>query len=89
MHAKALPSALFKRDRRQGVVKLAVTSYDAKTGALLTSHAPIYGFSQQTEWAALLIFGWEDNNLMPDPDNDEWVGEGTFDGAIPDFEPGP
>lgn len=81
--------ALFKRDRQQGVVKLALTSYDAKTGALHSSQASTYAFSQHTDWVVLLIFGWEDNDIMPDPDNDEWVGEGTLDGAAPDFGPGP
>jgi hypothetical protein len=73
--------ALFKRDRRQGVVKLALTSYDAKTGSLESSLEPVYGFSQQTDWVVLLFIGWEDNDLMPDPENDEWVGEGTFNGT--------
>lgn len=75
--------ALYKRDRRQGVVKLALTSYDAKTGALHSSHGPVYGFSHQTDWVVLLFIGWDDNDLMPDPDNDHWVGEGSYDGAIP------
>jgi hypothetical protein len=81
--------ALFKRDRQQGVVKLTLTSYDAETGALRDSQGPLYGFSQRTDWVALLILGWEDNDLVPDPQNDEWVGEGTFDGTLPDFEVGP
>lgn len=81
--------ALFKRDRQQGVVKLALTSYDAKTGALHSSQAPTYAFSQHTDWVVLLIFGWEDNDIMPDPVNNEWVGEGTFNGAAPEFGSGP
>jgi Family of unknown function (DUF6655) len=81
--------ALFKRDRKQGVVKLALTSYDARTGALRASQAPVYAFSQQTEWVVMLLIGWEDNDLMPDPANDEWIGDGTYEGAVPDFETGP
>lgn len=81
--------ALFKRDRQQGVVKLALTSYDAKTGALRDSIAPVYGFSQRTDWVVLLFFGWDDNDLMPHPENDEWVGESTFDDATPEFGIGP
>jgi len=77
--------ALFKRDRRQGVVKLALTSYDAKSGALRSSQAPAYAFSHQTDWVVLLLVGWETNDLMPDPENDAWVGEGTFDGTPADF----
>lgn len=81
--------ALYKRDRQQGVVKLALTSYDAETGALRSSQGPLYGFSQKTDWVALLIVSWEDNDLMPEPANDEWVGQGTFEGKVPDWEMGP
>ncbi|HEY9548801.1 MAG TPA: DUF6655 family protein [Kiloniellaceae bacterium] len=77
--------ALYKRDRRQGVVKLALTSYDAKTGALRESFNPVYGFSQQTDWVVLLFVGWDDNDLMPDPANDQWVGEGSSDSSQPNF----
>src|SRR3546814_511608 len=77
--------ALYKRDRRQGVVKLALTSYDAKTGALRESFNPVYGFSQQTDWVVLLFVGWDDNDLMPGPANDQWVGEGSSDSSQPNF----
>lgn len=59
--------ALFKRDRRQGVVKLALTSYDARTGELHSAQEPIYAFSHQTEWVALLFISWDSNDLMPNP----------------------
>jgi hypothetical protein len=77
--------ALFKRDRRQGVVKLALTSYDAKTGALTSSQEPVYAFSHQTDWVVLLFIGWDSNDLIPNPENDDWVGEGTFEGTPADF----
>lgn len=77
--------ALFKRDRRQGVVKLALTSYDARTGALLNSQEPTYAFSHQTDWVVLLFVSWDSNNLMPNPQNDEWVGEGTHETVVPSF----
>ena len=77
--------ALFKRDRQQGVVKLALTTYDAKTGALRQSLQPTYGFSEKTEWIALLIFDWQTNDLMPDPQNDAWVGEGSFEKGRHEF----
>jgi hypothetical protein len=77
--------ALFKRDRRQGVVKLALTSYDAKTGALKNSQEPTYAFSHQTEWVVLLFVSWDSNDLMPDPENDKWVGEGSYETVVPDF----
>jgi len=71
--------ALFKRDRQQGVVKLGLASYDAATGALHQSLDPVYGFSQRTDWIALIFIGWQNNDLMPDPANDPWVGESTFE----------
>ena len=77
--------ALYKRDRRQGVVKLALTSYDAKTGALRDSQEPSYAFSHQTEWVVLLFFSWDSNDVMPDPQNDKWVGEGSYETVVPDF----
>lgn len=77
--------ALFKRDRRQGVVKLALTTYDAKTGALRSSQEPVYGFSQQTDMTVLLFISWDENDLMPHPENDAWVGEGTVESGVPEF----
>lgn len=77
--------ALFKRDRRQGVVKLALTSYDARTGALHSSQEPVYAFSHQTEWVVLLFVSWDSNDLMPNPENDGWVGEGTYETVAPRF----
>lgn len=71
--------ALFKRDRQQGILKLAMTSYDAKTGELYKSSDPIFSFSERTDWVALFIFGWQDNNLVPKPHQDNWIGKSTFD----------
>lgn len=77
--------ALFKRDRRQGVVKLALTTYDAETGALRSSQEPVYSFSQQTDMTVLLFISWDENDLVPDPENDAWVGEGTVESGVPEF----
>lgn len=66
--------ALFKRDTQQGVIKIATTHYNARTGMLIQSLDPVYGFSHFTEWAALIFFSWESNDLMPDPENESWVG---------------
>jgi len=78
--------ALFKRDRRQGVVKLALTTYDAKSGALRSSQEPAYAFSHQTDWVVMLLVSWETNDLMPDPENDAWVGEGTYESTPADLD---
>jgi len=46
-----------------------------KTGKLIESLEPVYGFSHRTEWAALVLFNWESNDLVPEPENDNWVGK--------------
>lgn len=66
--------ALFKRDTQQGVIKVATTHYDAKTGMLIQSLDPVYGFSHRTEWVAFFFFSWERNDLVPAPENENWVG---------------
>lgn len=71
--------AFFKKDRQQGVVKLALTSFDAATGKLHQSIKPVYGFSQRTDWVVLLFFGWQNNDLVPDPENGPWVGKSSFE----------
>ena len=66
-------------------MKLALTPYDAKTGAPQQSLRPVYGFSERTQWVAPLVFDWQTNDLMPDPQNDEWVGEGSFEKSRHEF----
>jgi len=65
--------ALYKRDTQQGVIKLAVTSYDPKTGALIQAVDPVYGFAQTTERAVLIFFYWTRNDLMPGDAGTAWV----------------
>lgn len=64
--------AFYKRETQQGVIKLAVTSYNPKTGALIQSVDPVYGYAHTTERAVLIFFYWTRNDLMPD-DETEWV----------------
>ncbi|MEQ9488090.1 MAG: hypothetical protein RIM72_03730 [Alphaproteobacteria bacterium] len=70
--------AIYKRDQQQGVIKLAITSFDAKTGALAQSIKPEYGFSEHTDWGVLLFFHWQDNNLVPAPEDKNWVGKSSY-----------
>ncbi|WP_370155477.1 DUF6655 family protein [Ferrovibrio sp.] len=65
--------ALYKRDIQQGVIKLAVTSYDPKTGALIQAADPVYGFAHTTERALLFFIYWTRNDLAPDAAADGWV----------------
>lgn len=66
--------ALFKRDTRQGVIKVAATAYNARTGLLIQSLDPVYGFAYKKDWVALIVFSWETNDLMPEPERENWVG---------------
>ncbi len=66
--------AFFKRDTRQGVIKVAATAYNARTGLLIQSLDPVYGFSHRKEWVFLVFFSWDTNDLMPDPERQKWVG---------------
>ena len=54
--------ALFKRERQEGVAKLAITSYDAESGALHSSSGATYGSSTVDRWV-VLIFGWTDEDI--------------------------
>jgi hypothetical protein len=72
-----------ERSRQPGTIKLALTSYDARTGARRQSLEPVYGHSQRTEWVVLPFFGRQDNDLVPDPDSDPWVCESTFELSSP------
>ncbi|WP_428246729.1 DUF6655 family protein [Ferrovibrio sp.] len=66
--------ALFKKRRRQGVIKIAATTIDTRTGELVQAGDPVYGFAEKTDWALLIFFSWTRNDLMPDQDN-AWVGK--------------
>jgi len=67
--------ALFKRSHQQGVIKIAATSYNPKTGLLIQSLDPVYGFSNHKEWTALIFFSWRTNDVMPEPDRQQWIGK--------------
>lgn len=67
--------AIFKRDYQQGVVKLAATSYDPKTGQMVQSHDPVYAFSSRKDWTFLIFVSWTTTDLMPDEDKKEWIGD--------------
>jgi len=57
--------AFFKRDRQKGVSKIALTVYDAKSGALAGSTGAIYGTSHDTSWTVLLLISWDTDDIAP------------------------
>ncbi len=58
--------ALFKRDRQNGISKIAITAYDARDGGLTASSGAHYGRSEKTGWTVLLAFSWDTQNIMPE-----------------------
>ena len=62
--------ALFKTAQDKGVAKFVATGYDAKTGKLIATTDPQYGFAHQTNHTILLFFSWESGDLVP-PDVDQ------------------
>lgn len=67
--AKTPELALLKKNHDEGVAKIGITAYDAKSGAIapFTLSEPIYGFSNRTRWVVLSFFGWTRTDLMKPP----------------------
>ena len=57
--------ALFKQAEEKGVAKFVATGYDAKTGKLLATTDPRYGFSHNTNHTVLLFFSWSTGDVIP------------------------
>lgn len=50
--------SVFKSQLNEGVAKFAAFAYDAKSGELLTSAGPVYGFSRRLDNQALSSITW-------------------------------
>lgn len=57
--------ALFKKSQRQGLAKFAATGYSTRTGELISSSGPKYGFSEKTQWVVALFVSWTTSDLIP------------------------
>jgi hypothetical protein len=57
--------ALFKQAEEKGVAKFVATGYDAKTGKLLATTDPRYGFAHNTNHTVLLFFSWSTGDVIP------------------------
>ncbi len=55
--------ALFKTFEARGVAKFAMTGYDAKTGKLISTSDPQFGFSHETNHTVLLFFSWRTGDI--------------------------
>jgi hypothetical protein len=56
----------YKKMHSKGVAEFAATGFDTKTGRLIVSTDPQFGFSHKTDWVVLLLFNWEKNDLIDD-----------------------
>jgi hypothetical protein len=67
--AKTPELSLAKKSRDEGVAKIGITAYDAKTGVpeSFTLAEPIYGFSNRTRWVVLSLFDWTNSEVMAPP----------------------
>ena len=57
--------ALFKQAEEKGVAKFVATGYDAKSGQLLATTDPRYGFAHNTNHTVLLFFSWASGDVIP------------------------
>lgn len=59
-----LPSlALYQENNNRGVAKFAATLYDPKTGKLIVSTTPAYGFSSANDGVVLFLITWRKNDF--------------------------
>jgi len=62
-----LPALAFYRESEaKGIAKFAATVYDPKTGKLIVSTDPAYGFSRADNGVVLFFFTWHKNDIGVD-----------------------
>jgi hypothetical protein len=60
------PLSLYSESQVKGAAKFAASIYDPKTGKLIVSTSPAYGFSRVDDSVILFIFTWRRNDLGVD-----------------------
>jgi len=58
--------SLYSQNLAKGVAKFAASVYDAKTGKLIVSTDPAYGFSREDDGVVLFLFDWDKNDMGVD-----------------------
>jgi hypothetical protein len=59
-----LPSlAFYQKNEAKGVAKFAASVYNPKTGALIVSTDPAYGFSSEVDSQVLIFITWRKNDM--------------------------
>ncbi len=62
----APPLSLYSENNYKGAAKFAASVYDQKTGKLIVSTNPAYGFSREDDIVALFFFTWRHNDMGVD-----------------------
>jgi hypothetical protein len=75
--------ALFKQAEEKGVAKFVATGYDAKTGKLLATTDPRYGFSHNTNHTVLLFFSWSTGDIIPPGVDQQSLSFSTLTNMLP------
>jgi hypothetical protein len=75
--------ALFKSAQSKGVAKFVATGYDAKTGKLISTTDPRFGFSHQTNNTVALFFSWTSSDLVPPDVDQESLSMSNFAHVLP------
>ena len=65
--------AFVKQSQDQGVAKLGLTAYDAKSGqrAPFSPAGPTYGYSTSERWVILSLIEWTDRDTLPKAADEE------------------
>ncbi|HWY60471.1 MAG TPA: DUF6655 family protein [Rhizomicrobium sp.] len=76
--------SVFKSAQDKATAKFVATGYDAKTGKLIATTNPQYGFSHQTNHTILLFFSWETGDLIPPNIDQNQLSVSSMAHSIPD-----
>jgi hypothetical protein len=60
------PLSLYSENEAKGAAKFAASIYDPKTGRLIVSPSPAYGFSREDDGVVLFFFSWRRNDMDVD-----------------------
>jgi len=64
------PLALYQETEAKGIAKFAATVYDPRSGKLIVSTDPAYGFSRANSGVVLFFITWRKNDMGLDPAHD-------------------
>ncbi len=62
--------SLYQQTNAKGLAKFAASVYDPKTGKLIVSTDPAYGFSRESDGTVLFLFTWSHNDMGVDMSKD-------------------